>query len=274
MEIVKSKDRKPRTAGLLWGKSKAGKTTFLTSLPGKKLFIMLDPDGDLSLPDRDDIDVLPLFSYETGEIIRYAEKKLPTFLRKNENKYESVILDSLSSLADRALEHAVDNKIGASKGSSKSNFVPTLEEPGLAAYGARKQYILTIVSNMLRATGANSMHCWFTGHEGEAERDDKGNMIGDITLTLSGKTTNGIGKDVSEIWYLWQRDGKWTLAISPCRSKSPMGSRIFDVTGDPEFLLSFDPNGPLDQPHAIATWFNHWLETGKKAIPLPKLKGK
>src|SRR3954468_16161810 len=45
---------------LLWGDSGSGKTTLAATAPGTKLFLMLDPGGDLSLTDRDDIAVMPL----------------------------------------------------------------------------------------------------------------------------------------------------------------------------------------------------------------------
>lgn len=263
MEVVSSKERKNRTAGVIWGAAKCGKTTFLTTLPGKKLFLMVDPDGDMSLPDRDDIHIMRLYEYTDAEIIRWLKDKAGRFIRDNEQGFDSIILDSLTSVADSALAVAVANKVGAGK-----DFTPTLEAPGLAGYGARKTYVLQIVNNLLRATGSVGAHCWFTAHQDEPSRDDKGNLLG-ISMTLSGKTVNGVGKDVSEIWFMRQHDSKWFVAISPCRSREPMGSRMFDVTGEPEFRLKFDPEKGMDQPHSLTTWFNTWVESGKQKLPLP-----
>jgi len=262
--IEPSAERRTRMTGVIWGRAKCGKTSFLTSLPGKKLFVMVDPDGDVSIPDRDDIDIMRLYEHDNGTVKRFLIDKLPTLLRKNEAGYDSVVIDSLSTFGQICLEEAIANGVG--KG---TNFTPTLEAPGLAAYGARTQNIVKMVNVNLRATGSVGMNCFFTAHEDEADKDDKGNIIG-ITLTLSGKAINGIGLNVSEIWYMRVYSGKWYLAISPCRSREPMGSRIFDMTKEPEFELKFVPEKGTDQPYSIATWYDTWLKSGKKKLPIPK----
>ena len=43
---------------LLWGASGTGKTTLACTAPGKKLLILFDPDGDASIAERDDVDVV------------------------------------------------------------------------------------------------------------------------------------------------------------------------------------------------------------------------
>lgn len=264
--IEQSTERKSRISGLLWGLAKCGKTTFLTSLPGRKLFVMLDPDGDQSLPDRDDIYIMRLYEHDDATVLRYLSDKLPTLLRRNEEKFDSLVLDSLSTLGQIALNEAIRTNVGASK---KSDFTPTLDAPGLTAYGSRTARTVDIVNKILRATGSVGMHCFFTGHEDTAEVDDKGNFLF-ITLTLSGKAISGVGLNVSEIWHMRHHDRKWHVSIAPCRGKQPMGSRIFDVTGAPEFELKFNPTLGVSQPHSVAMWFQQWVEGGRNKLPLPK----
>lgn len=264
IEITSSIERKSRMSGVIWGQAKCGKTTLLTSLPGKKLFVMVDPDGDQSLPDREDIHIVRLYEEPDDVILRWLTDKFPTFIRKNEQSFDSVIVDSLSTFGTAALNEAIRAKVGQSR-----DFTPSIEAPGLGAYGARTQYIGTMVSKVLRATSSVGIHCFFTAHEDEPDRDKNGVVLG-ITPTLSGKATNIVGLNVSELWFMSKADKKWRLAISPCRSRSPMGSRIFDVTGEPEFDLKFNPEKGLDQPHSIATWFQQWEAGGRKKLPLPK----
>lgn len=263
LEIQSSSARKSRISGLIWGPAKCGKTTFLTSLPGKKLFVMVDPDGDASLPDRDDIFIMRVYEQPDDVVKRFLIEKLPTLLRKNEEGFDSVIVDSVSTFGQITLREAIREGIGAGK-----SFKPTIEAPGMAAYGARTQNIVEMVNKVLRATGSVGMHCFFTGHEDEADRDDEGNFLG-ITLTLSGKAINGVGLNVSEIWHLRHDPGKWMLSISNCRSRQPMGSRIFVQDSSPEFQLKFKPEAGLDQPHSIATWFNQWVESGRNKLKIP-----
>ena len=264
LEITSSTERRTRTSGVIWGRAKCGKTTFLTSLPGKKLFVMLDPDGDQSIPDRDDIFIIKLYEQPDDVILRYLRDKLPAIIRKNEQGFDSVILDSLSTLGQIALNEAIRNDVGGSK-----QFKPSIDAPGLAAYGSRTNNTVDIVNRLLRATGSVGAHCWFTSHEDEAKTDDKGNMLG-ITMTLSGKAINGIGLNVSEIWYMSVHDKKWRIMIAPGRGREPMGSRMFDVTKEIEFQLKFDPEAGLDQPHSIATWYQNWIDQGRTKLEVPK----
>jgi hypothetical protein len=262
LEFRESKGRKSRTSGVLWGLAKCGKSTFLTSLPGKKLFVMLDPDGDQSIPDHDDITFLNMYEHPDDVILRYMTDKLGTMLRKGE--YDSVIVDSLSTLGQIVLNEAIRKGVGKGK-----DFEPSLDAPGLAGYGSRTARISDIVNKTLRATGAVGSHCWFTSHEDTPETNNKGEFLY-ITMTLSGKAISNVGLNVSEIWHMRMTDKKWFISIAPNRGKQPMGSRIFDVTGEPEFRLNFDPEKGTDQPHSIATWFDKWVKGGRKKLPLPK----
>lgn len=264
-EVEPSNERRSRMSGILWGLSKCGKTTLLTSLPGKKLFVMLDPDGDQSVPDREDVFILPVYRYSDAEIVRWTRDKLPSMLKANKEQYNSCIVDSISSFYLSALNHAIDEEVGASK---KDGFIPSIEAPGLGAYGARGNYTIDMVQKVLRATANSGMHCFFTAHEDTPDVDLKGNFLG-ISPTLSGKTTNGVGLAVSEIWHLRADDGKRTLSIAPCRSRKPMGSRIFTTAGSPEFLVDYDITGDEHQVDSIATWFGVWEHSGRQKLPLP-----
>jgi hypothetical protein len=202
-EVQTSETRKSRMSGVIWGLAKCGKTTFLTSLPGKKLFIMLDPDGDQSLPDRSDIDILPIFKYSDGEILRYLTEGSASKLIKA-SSYDSVIVDSLSTFGQIALNEAITNEVGASK---KDGFRPSLDAPGLAAYGSRTARTVDMVNKILRATALVGAHCFFTSHEDEPKTDSKGLPLY-TTMTLSGKAINGVGLNVSEIWHMRFHDRK------------------------------------------------------------------
>jgi hypothetical protein len=256
-----------RSTGILWGMSKVGKTTFLMSLPGRILYVMIDPDGDESLPILPErITVIKLYTYKDDEIIRLLEKKIPAHIEKNHEEFDSVVIDSLSTIGRIALEDAIAKGVGNGR-----EFTASIEAPGLAAYGSRTNHTLKIVNMILRATARVGKHCWFTSHEDEPKTNQKGDLLY-ITMTQSGKTINGMGLQVSEIWYMRFHDKKWFIAIAPCRNKQPMGSRMFDVTGEPEFRLVFDPELGPDQPHSIATWFNRWQGSGRKKLPVPRTK--
>lgn len=264
LEVQPSSERQSRSTGILWGLTKCGKTTFLTSLPGKKLFVMIDPDGDESIPDRSDVSVLKVYQHPDDVIIRYMTTNLAALIKKGE--YDSVIIDSFSTLGQVALNETIRNEVGASK---KEGFKPSLDAPGLSAYGSRTSHLVNIANKALRATAAVGAHCWFTSHQDEPKTDIRGNPLY-TTMTMSGKSINGIGLNVSEIWHMRFHDGKWFISIAPNRGKEPMGSRMFTILGSTEFQLKFDPSLGPDQPHSIARWFEMWIDSGRQKLSLPK----
>lgn len=225
---------------------------------------MIDPDGDMSLPDRDDISIMRLYEHDDGTIMRWLEDKMPSYIRKNEEGYNSFIFDSMSTLYRVALNEAIRNEVGGSP-----KWKPSLDTPGLAAYGSRTNHIVNIINRNLRATAAVGAHCWFTSHEDEPKTNDKGEFLY-ITMNMSGKAINGLGLEVSEIWHMRMHDKKQYIMVQAARGKQPMGTRIFEAMKEPEFQLRFDPNLGPDQDHSIATWYDQWLSNGKRKLPLPK----
>lgn len=264
---VSTTERQSRTTGLLWGQIKVGKTTLLQSLPKPILFLMIDPDGDAVVPDHEGIEIMRIYEHDDATIIRYLTDKFGTQVRKWGNRYASYVLDSTTTLGRITLDQAIANNVGASnKGSDP--FKPTIDAPGQAAYGSRTSRLIQISNNILRATGSVGAHCWFTAHEDEPKTNNKGDFL-HITMAHSGKTINGIGSLVSEVWYLKLHDGKRFIDIAPCFGRKPMGSRMFDMS-DAEFQLNYYPELFEDQPHSIARWHAAWLEGGRKKLPLPK----
>jgi len=253
-----------RSTGLLWGMPGCGKTTFLSSLPPPILYVMIDPDGKDSIPSDTDYTLLDLSMQDDDVTVRYCKDKLPTLIKRLDWTTGSVAFDSLTIFSNRALNYAVQQKVGA----GKKGFEPTIEEPGQTAYGARRQYITHTVSNVLRATAQKGYNCWFTTHQGDAEMDEKGNIIR-YTMMLGGKATNDAAIQISECWWMREYDGKRSIAVRNCRNREPMKTRMFDASKSPEFELKFNPSLGFDQPHSIATWHKQWLDGGRKKMPLP-----
>lgn len=256
----------PRITGVVWGPPKGGKTSLLMTSPGKKLLVNIDPDGYTSIANRDDWSLLDLTQYDHREIVALLTKKVPKIIEELEDfgPGDTVIVDSLSSFGDAALMTAIGNKVGEGKG-----FTPSIEAPGLSAYGARTQYILEAVRQILKATYRKGMHCWFTAHMDTPTTDDKGNFLYQ-TMTLSDKATSSVGLSISEIWFLDANDKKRTIAVRPVRGRKPMGSRMFTQSGVAEFELKLDITKDDTQPHSIATWWKQWEAGGRNKLELPK----
>lgn len=244
-----------RIAMVLWGPAGCGKTTLAATAPGKKLFIMFDSDGEKSLHGRDDVLVLDLSGQKHLITDRFMDDN-PMGLEKmlmDHPEIETVVFDSATTYALLCTENAVAAVKSA-----------TMENPGLKGYGHRNIRVLRAITAMLRLTKRLNRHFIVIAHEDTPDKNDDGVVL-QITLTLSDKTTNQLGVALSEIWHLQDTGKEWRIAIRPCRSWKPMKSRMFDVTGEPEFKWRYNAN--TNEGEGIADWFQQWKAKGDKISP-------
>ena len=252
MQVTSSDDIKPRTAGIIWGDSKTGKTTYAMTLPGRKLLVNFDPDGFSSVGYRKDFDIIDLSQLDAVSAIKDA-KKVGTYIIENADKYESVIVDSLTTLTEASLHDAINRGIGKS-----AAFTPTIDAPGLAGYGARNSTANDVISRILRATAQKNLHCWFIAHSDDPEYDKKGETIVQQTIMLSAKIRNIASLKVSEIWHM-TNDSKRMMYLAPFGLKKPMGSRMFNTSKVDRFEVNYDIDKPdEEQPCSLANIIAGW----------------
>lgn len=256
-----------RLSMLLWGPSGAGKTTWACSAPGKKLIINFDPDGFKSVAYRDDVDVLDLS--DKGHKILESFTKTPDDplgLSKAIENYDTIILDSVTSLSQLALERGVALSATQSRGGTPAS----IEFPGLQGYGARTTVSVLALKSLLRVTGRYDKHFIAITHEDEPTTDDKGQTLY-ISMMLGGKIKNNVALQISEIWFVNDTDKGRRVLVRPARGRQPMKTRMFDSSGAPEFNLSYNADQPDEgQDSSIAAIWQRWNDSGKKKISLPK----
>lgn len=248
--ITSSSVKPQRMSMLLWGTAGVGKTTLACTAPGKKLLVMFDPDGDASVAGRDDIDVLDLSSAPASTVEQFKVADKPLGLDKVITEYDTLIVDSLTSAQHMAVAHAVTKTKGA-----------TIERPSLQGYGARNALIIQLVKNTLRMTARHGKNCVFIAHEAAPDYDDEG-IVREVTMSLGGQLKNAAPVDFSECWYLEDIGNARRIAIRPCRKRKPMKTRMFETSGQPEFVWKHTGT-------EIADWFDAWRDNGWKKIPLP-----
>jgi hypothetical protein len=188
-----------------------------------------------------------------------------------------VVFDSATALAFRALQKAVADGDGASV---KGGFRPTIEVPGLTAYGGRNARVLAVLTGLLRVTAKHGVHVIVTGHEAEptTRPDGRGNdVIEYIGVQLGGQLVNNVTVRLSEIWHLRQKntgDKGRVLSFRPSALRRPMKSRMFRYDTEPSFDLVYDAEKPDDAKGqmTIAGWYDEWIESGKKKMMPPKAR--
>ena len=266
MEATNASALSGRLVGIIWGDAKTGKTTWACSLPGKKLLINFDPEGFSSIAYREDVDIIDLSVLSPTDAMRDADKAAG-FILENADKYESVIVDSMTTLTEIALHDAVAQGIGKS-----SNFTPTVDSPGLAAYGGRNNRVNNVLSKILRATGQKGLNCFFIAHQDDPEFSSDNKTIVQQTIMLSAKIRNTAALKVSEVYYVGIDGDRRTVYVAPFGVKKPMGSRIFATETFKKFRLDYDIGKPdAEQQCSLQRIVEAWKAGGfKKLLALPK----
>lgn len=243
---------------LLWGGAGGGKTSLACTAPGRKLLVNFDPDGDASVAGWDNVDVVDLSS-ESYDIVTEAKHTNDPFgLSRIIEQYNTVIFDSLTNFAYKALLQGV-YKFG--------NKNISIERPGLQSYGVRNALTLQLVKNALALTKRFGKHCIFTAHENTPEKNEDGVVI-QITVALGGQLPDQTALDFSEVWNV-NDPGKGRarrILIRPARQRRPCKTRMFKTDGEPEFEWDYDIN--KREGDTIAEWYDLWKANGSK-IALP-----
>lgn len=245
---------------LVWGDSGAGKTTLAATAPGHKLFILLDPGGDLSLTDREDISIMNLSAETPTRMMAQFRAADPYGLSKilaAEPRYETVVIDSMTALAYAALQNAVS-----------ANARSTIEQPGIHGYGYRNASVLAATVAIMRVCQTHNRNLILITHEDSSDRNDQG-TVQSVTMSLSAGVANQVSLRFNETWWLSDTGTERRIAIRPCRLRKPMKTRMF-LSDKPEFVWRYDTE--TGEGEGIATWFKAWQDNKGRKIPLPGSK--
>lgn len=262
-EVKRAEDTMETIAGMIWGPSGVGKTSYLCTAPGRKLIVNFDPQGTTAVAHRTDVDVLD-YSADNASAIEELRTDDAGGLGKYLDTHpetQTVIIDSLTTLTQMAMYRAIE--IGGVRNM-------TLETPGLQGYGRRNIIMLDVFRRIMSCVLKRKRHFFATAHENDPERDKEG-VILYISIMLGGQLTNHMGLRISECWYMSEKDKVRKIAIRPCRMHRPMKSRMFDMNGEPEFVLKYDQHKPDEEsPHTIAKFYEQWRDSGGKKLQVPK----
>lgn len=259
--IPAAKPQAERISVLLWGQAGVGKTTLLSTMPGKKALINFDPDGPASIPDADDVDVFDLSKLTNNTAIQLLKDNDRPFGITEEmlEHFDTFIVDSLTSIEERTLTHGIKEIKGA-----------TLERPSPGAYQARNNLLLNGVRNLLAVTARHKRHVGLIAHEGGLNTNDDGVAL-NITLALGGKLPQNVALKINECWNMFEdsKNRKMVL-VRKGRMREPLKSRMFDTMDEFEFEWKWNTRDRYDPENMwIKDWYEQWQSNGFKKIGLP-----
>lgn len=273
IEVTQGNVTQSRAAMLIWGAAGCGKSTLAATGPGDKLWVSLGDNEHVSVAHRSDVYVADFSGMNVDDLFIQAQNDNPfgldQYLRAKPN-VETVVIDSATALAFRALQKAVKDKIGGSR-----TFTPTMSQPGLSAYGGRNGIVLEVLTGLLKVTSKYNVHIIITAHEADPTmtKDSNGNDVIDyIGTMLGGQLINNMTWRLSEIWYMSQDNtGKHDrrIAFRPTRRRKPMKTRMFSDKGNPEFVLDYDADKPDKGQMTIARFYNKFIENNYHKLDCP-----
>jgi len=241
---------------LIWGDSGSGKTTLAATAPGTKLFVMLDPGGELSLAGRSDVALLNLSIESPSRMMAQFNTTDPYGLGKllvARPDFETVVVDSMTTLAYAALQNAVIiNK-------------SSIERPGMHGYTYRNASVLRATITLMKLCAEHKRNLVLITHEGNADRSDEGAVLS-VTMALSDGVANQVGLRFNEVWHLSDLGTERRIAIRPCRLRRPMKTRLFNAD-KPEFIWYYNADTQVGE--GIADWYHAWQASGGKKLPVP-----
>jgi len=276
LSVTKGEETDSRMAILIWGPATCGKSTLAATAPGDKLWLSFGDNEHVSVSGRDDVYVVKLADMRYDDLFKHAQSDNPFGLDKylaEQTNIGTLVVDSTTAIEYKALQKAVHDGVGAS-----NKFKPTMEVPGLSAYGGRNAILIETLTGLLRVTAKHGVHIIFTAHEADPTYvRGQQDIIDYISIQLGGKIVNSVTWRLSEIWFMSQeatgtRNRK--IAIRATRNRKPIKSRMFRQDGDAEFVIDYDADKPDKGQMTIASFHDQWLANGKKKIPVPKMRVK
>lgn len=272
-------DQSPaRAAILLWGPAGSGKTTFAATAPGVKLYCSFGDNEATPVSGRKDVIIADLSHMSYDDLFKHAQSDNPfgldSILSTNTH-IKTVVVDSATAIAYRALQKAVGDGLGRGK-----LFHPTMEAPGIAAYGGRNAIVLATLTGFLRVTAKHSVNIIITAHEDdptmktEVQGGRAVEVIDFIGVQLGGKLVNNMTWRLSEIWNLREVNNKRVLTIRNYGVRRPMKTRMFSTKEAPLIDLIYDPDveDSAKGQMTIAAWHEDWIGHGRRSLAIPKPK--
>ena len=260
-------ERSERFTAIIWGPAKSGKTTLASTAPKPILFLMFDPDGAASLKRDQDIHVIDLSKAPDNVVDRFkmsGSQELKDIEKAVTDGVNTVVLDSLTSFGSKALVHGIAM---AQLMPQHKDSKPSLEAPGFGGYGMKSMFVNRAVVNLLAITQRHNKNFICLGHEDAGQKSREGNIIKQ-TLMLGSSLVVEIPKDVNEVWYMHDMNGKHEVLLRPRFPLTPMGSRMFDTRNASSFYWRYDP--VEGKGEGIGSWLDQWKSNGYNKISLPK----
>jgi phage nucleotide-binding protein len=254
-------DAAKRITALIWGDAGCGKTTLAATAPGRKLWFNFDPDGTNTLTGVPDVHVYDLSNANTSVLESFKNEGNPLNIKALMDQFDTFVFDSITNITDKTLTLGI-----------KSNKGATIERPSPAAYATRNALAIRLIKNVMAATSKAKKHVIFIAHEKAPTTDEESGAVLFITIALGGQLSANVGIDFSEIWHLYQVDGRADrrICIRPARKRKPAKTRMFEQH-TAEFDWKFDADNWEDarnHKYRIDTWFTMWNNSGHK-LPLP-----
>lgn len=252
---------------LIWGAPGCGKTVMAYTAPLPIFSLQWDTGGSSSLYKTTGVEILDL-SGEGPEITeKFKDINSKTFKEIQEHvqdtKCETIILDSCTTYANKAMKHGVAVGPKFAKGQEQV----TAENPGFTGYNIKNMLVNNMIMGMLAIAVRANAHLIVIAHEDLPDKDTKGNVVLQ-TIMLGSSLAFQVPVDFGEVWHISDSAGQRYISIRPKGLLKPMKTRMFDNRSSLGFVWNYDQIKKTGT--TITSLYDEWKSNGFNKIATPK----
>jgi hypothetical protein len=240
---------KRNISAVIYGRSGTGKTTLAATAPKKQLYLDVRDEGTDSIADVEGIDVVEINDFSSFEETYW-------WLRKNPDKYKSVVIDTVSQL-----QTIVAQEVAASKNKEIGRDGPKWGELTQRDWGTISSIMKEWLGNYRDLTRLGmdvifiAQDRTFNFNE-DYEEGEEGLLIPEVGPALSPSIARSLNASVTVIGHTFVRERKIVKEVKGKKKSRTVVEYCLGLSPNPVYIRKVRKPRDIEVPDAIVD--PHW----------------